>query len=562
MSNSRFVIWVSLCVTFVVVAAACGSSPIPSVEEDEGGDTDPAQVQLGERLFLETRFAQFFFANSGGDVNTPLVEGDPVMATSQTAGAPLPGPFRDQSMNCRACHLVDELQKTKGGGVRTYDDFARRSPVPARSDGLLTTPRNSPPLVNATLARDVPLALHFDGEFSSVNDLIIGTFTGRNFGWLPTEQPAATAHLADVIRRDDGKGALAALYASLPYRVAMLGTSPTIPLELVIPSKYRIDVTRATDAEIVQAVAKLVGAYIDSLRFSTDDSGQYNGSPYDVFLVRNHLPRKPSPGESGLAYSQRLLGLIQGLNNPLFVGASTRRFQFHNQPFVFGKTELQGLKIFFSKPGGSGAESGGLGNCVTCHTPPNFTDFKFHNTGASQVEYDAFHGSGAFAALAVPDLATRNLDFDGYLPPSAEHPEASGRFRSPASAIKDGYTDLGVWNVFANPDIPTPQSALTRILCGEFNLAADRCIPAVVLPLTEAYFRTPTVRDLGQSGPYLHNGSKDTIEEVLDFYIITANLARENILRNTSPELLGVRINASDMAPLAAFLRALNEDYN
>jgi hypothetical protein len=29
-------------------------------------------VQIGERLFLETRFAQYFQAHSGGDVNRTL----------------------------------------------------------------------------------------------------------------------------------------------------------------------------------------------------------------------------------------------------------------------------------------------------------------------------------------------------------------------------------------------------------------------------------------------------------------------------------------------------------
>ena len=33
---------------------------------------DPAKVAVGERLFLETRFSQFFFARSKGDVNATL----------------------------------------------------------------------------------------------------------------------------------------------------------------------------------------------------------------------------------------------------------------------------------------------------------------------------------------------------------------------------------------------------------------------------------------------------------------------------------------------------------
>jgi hypothetical protein len=35
---------------------------------------DPAQVAIGERLFLETRFSQFYFARAGGNPNATLSE--------------------------------------------------------------------------------------------------------------------------------------------------------------------------------------------------------------------------------------------------------------------------------------------------------------------------------------------------------------------------------------------------------------------------------------------------------------------------------------------------------
>ena len=170
-------------------------------------DADPLEVAIGERLFLETRFAQFFAANSGVDANATLAVGDPVMDTTKTIESPQPGPFAGQSMNRRACHLVDEHNAALGN--RTYADFARRSPVPDRGDGHTTTPRNSPSLVNASLRRPGGMRLHFDGEFASGRELAIGTFTGRNFGWLPAERLPAIAHIGRIIRDDDGTGALA-----------------------------------------------------------------------------------------------------------------------------------------------------------------------------------------------------------------------------------------------------------------------------------------------------------------------------------------------------------------
>ena len=58
-----------------------------------------------------------------------------------------------------------------------------------------------------------------------------------------------------------------------------------------------------------------------------------------------------------------------------------------------------------------------------------------------------------------------------------------------------------------------------------------------------------------------HSGAMDTIEDVLRHYVATSELARAGKVRNASPELAAVRIDTADVAPLAAFLRALNEDY-
>ena len=160
---------------------------------------DPPEVVIGERLFKETRFAQAFraFLDSGNGVNDAMNPGDPVMDTTVTLGQPLPGPFAGLSMNCRACHLVDEHVGVTGGGMRSYNDFARRSPVPHRSQDTRTTAnRNSPPLVNASLSRSNGLQLHFDGEFTSLPDLVTGTLTGRNYGWLPTESATAIQTVA------------------------------------------------------------------------------------------------------------------------------------------------------------------------------------------------------------------------------------------------------------------------------------------------------------------------------------------------------------------------------
>jgi cytochrome c peroxidase len=454
--------------------------------------------------------------------------------------------------------MVDEQHDALGN--RTYADFARRSPIPDRGDGHAETPRNSPTLVNASDKRPGGLLLHFDGEFSSGHELATGTLTGRNYGWLPTEKAQAIAHIAHVIRDDDGSGALAQEYGGSYSDV--LSASATVPAEFRLPRPFRINVSKATDAQILTAVGRLIEVYLTSLSLSQDEHCAFNSSPYDVFLAKNHLPRKPKPGESTAAYSRRLFTAISHLSNPKWVSNADQKFTLHSQDFAFGPTELAGLKIFFTGTGSKPAPaitvaSGGAGNCVACHTAPAFTDFGFHNTGASQEEYDSLHGAGAFMALEIPSLSERRTNPNASLPPSALHPNATGVFASAPKPGTPGRADLGLWNTFANPDRPNSQAAILRFLT-----KGKPATKSALLPHTIGRFKTAGLRDLADSAPYLHHGGKDTIEDVLEFYQDMAALAREGAVRNPAPELLGMALADHDLAALAAFLRSLNEDYD
>ena len=79
------------------------------------------------------------------------------------------------------------------------------------------------------------------------------------------------------------------------YRIVLAGIDSSIPRELRLPPRFRIAATRATDGQIVDAVARLVAAYVESLVFAEDDTGAFAGSPYDQFLLKNGLPRTPRP---------------------------------------------------------------------------------------------------------------------------------------------------------------------------------------------------------------------------------------------------------------------------
>lgn len=179
-----------------------------------------------------------------------------------------------------------------------------------------------------------------------------------------------------------------------------------------------------------------------------------------------------------------------------------------------------------------------------------------HNTGAAQSEYDALHGPGRFAAFVIPGLRTRNANPEVYLPPSPRHPDAPGPFRSIPNVNQPALKDLGVWNVYANPAVPRPQLRLHALLCERLL-----CPPDEVLTRAVARFKTPGLRDLGHSGPYLHTGRADTLEAVLGLYAEFSARARGGTMRNPAPELQGMALRGPDITALAVFLRALNEDY-
>jgi cytochrome c peroxidase len=492
-------------------------------------------------------------------VNTPLAVGDPVVAQTQTINGPLPGPFAGQSINCRSCHFVVEFQGVKGAGNRTYADFTIRSPIPRPMNGFTFTPRNSMQMVGSLQPHNGPTFLHFDGEFADPADLVKTTLTGRNFGWDPTQYQAAIAHIADVVRNDNGLSDPANQFGcGFSYKAIFLGTDPTIPKDCKMPSQYLLDVSRATDEQIVDDIAQIVAQYAIGLRFRQDVVGRYTGSPYDVFLRVNHLPTQPKAGETQQQYAQRLLGLLNGLNNPTWVTSADGSFKYHAQAFAFGATEFAGLKVFLTAATNATDGSQHAGNCANCHLLPDFTDFQFHNNGAAQEEYDAANGPGAFLKLAIPSQGDRLANLNAYLPASQNHPKATESFRHAAVAGSPQFADLGLWNVYMNPDIPNPQAQLQALICANVqNCAVDQGLPTTI-----ARFKTPTLRDGEDSQPYFHNGSKAKFNDVVEFYIRSSALARQGALRNAPVEFSGMSLSEDDVNALVAFLASLTEDYD
>jgi cytochrome c peroxidase len=548
----------ALALILVTVAGfeGCGSGKAPDAPTES--DSTPAADPIGEALFLDTRFAEFFAASMTG-VNDPLPAGDPTLNQVQTTTGTLPGPFAGQSINCRSCHFVTEFQGVTGGGIRTYSDFTTRSQLPrSQPNGFDHTPRNSMQMVDSFSPRSGPLFLHFDGEFASGADLVIGTMTGRNFGWLPSQYNDAIAHIAKIIREDDGSGQLAAdRLDGLSYAVIFKGTDSRITPDILLPPSQRIDVSTATDAQIVNEIALCISQYMQDLLFQRDSYNRYIGSPYDNFLRVNHLPQAPLAGETKAAYNQRLYKQVAALNNPIYITSSDGSYKYHPQTYQFGALELQGLKIFLSSAT-AGATNAHAGNCAACHQAPDFSDFVFHNNGVAQEEYDAANGQGAFAKMNIPTDAVREANFDAYMPASPAHPNASESMRHAAVAGNLTFADLGLWNIYLNPDVPNPQANLSGFVCA----SGKDCSVDKGLASTIAQFKTPVLRDLEDSAPYFHNGSAPQFNDVVNHYIQMSQMAQNGLMRNAPAEFANMSLTSDDVAALVAFLQSLTEDYD
>ena len=541
-------------------------------------ELDPPEILLGERLFLETRFAQFFATHleKNSNVNTPLKKGDPALEkTARFFGLPpyqIPftdGPYAGQSFNCRTCHLVDEHLEQSELGMRSYSDFASRSPLPTRNDGKLVTVRNAPALVDASLPRR-NFILHFDGEFNSLEQLVGGTLTNRNMGWLPGEKEQAIEHICKVMREDDGASDLAKEFGGYSYNEVFAGKSKdgkAVVNDYLLPKALQIDLQNSDCDAVFNATVKLISLYTEDLVFAQDESII---SPYDLFLEVNKLPTQANENETHIAYSKRLMQEIYELENQnklQFVkqnpNTGDENFQFHDQVFEFSSKQLAGMRIFFSSAnnGNETIIKSSTGNCIACHAAPHFTDFGIHNTGITQIEFDALHGEDAFNNLKIPNLSRREKKAEFFLPASHKHPERKGVFREVPSEMNPIATDLGVWNILFNSDYPLVQESLYNLICikeGEV-LCKSR---DDALSKSIARFKTPGLRNLGHSAPYMHNGQISDLHAVVSFYVAISINTRQGLIRNPDEDIANINIKPKDIEPLTAFLISLYEDYN
>lgn len=152
--------------------------------------------------------------------------------------------------------------------------------------------------------------------------------------------------------------------------------------------------------------------------------------------------------------------------------------------------EVAGLKLFISKA-----------NCTLCHNGPLLTDLSFHNIG-------------------TPPRSVKQYDW--------------GRYKAVRKVKKSEFNCRGEYNDADNKQCPE----LDYIVFHKEETAAA--------------FKTPSLRNVSKTAPYMHAGQYKTLSDVMQHY------AEPPGTKVGMSDLLPVELNKTELAQLEAFLLTLD----
>jgi cytochrome c peroxidase len=143
----------------------------------------------------------------------------------------------------------------------------------------------------------------------------------------------------------------------------------------------------------------------------------------------------------------------------------------------------------------------GRGNCAECHVPPNFTDSDFHNISVPS------------AGFETKDMFPHNREICGGIEEDVDPGRAEVSF------LRTSSSDLG-------------------------------------------RFKTPTLRNVALSGPYMHNGVFPALEDVMHHYEMLARGVLTPMVGESDEDVLAARLGdgggeMDDISNLTEFMKAL-----
>jgi len=175
------------------------------------------------------------------------------------------------------------------------------------------------------------------------------------------------------------------------------------------------------------------------------------------------------------------------------------RYYYAGDTGAMTDEQIRGLQVFVNK-----------GRCVSCHTIEQtqalFTDNRFHNIG---VGFKRIRGNEAETAAQFQKSKMAGADVDVTVLTN-ENMSELGRF-----AVTDNVTEIGS-------------------------------------------FKTPTLRNIDRTAPYMHDGSLATLEDVVDFYNNGGRVEETDPLSGfLSGGIRPLELTAAEVQELVAFMEAL-----
>jgi len=256
----------------------------------------------------------------------------------------------------------------------------------------------------------------------------------------------------------------------------------------------RLEVVRfvTRDPRYRDAYRELFG---ESPDFSDSKLYPESASPYGDREARSAWDRLPAEAKQAVNRGFANLGKSIAAYERLLAPGSSRFDEYVDQlesgdrPDALGADEIAGLRLFVDAA---------RTQCLRCHGGPQMTNHSFHDVASGR-------------------LGGRDM----------------GRFLGAQSLLLDEFNCLGPYS-----DAP-PES------CQELEFLNRREIGEKV-----GAFKTPTLRGVQVTGPYFHNGSLETLEQVVEHY--------RNPPDAPNHELPALDLSDAEARQLVAFLKALS----
>ncbi|MCB0135270.1 MAG: hypothetical protein KDD75_09200, partial [Caldilineaceae bacterium] len=143
-------------------------------------------------------------------------------------------------------------------------------------------------------------------------------------------------------------------------------------------------------------------------------------------------------------------------------------------------------------------------------------------------------------------------------------------------AMADGQLavyDLGFYNIGVRPtaedlgqgatDPFGAPLSFTRLIQQGVPIGPPVPAPPLITPgeraAVDGAFKTPSLRNVELTAPYMHNGGMSSLAQVVDFYARGSDFRQQN-LANLAPAIVPLPITEQDEQDLVAFMRALTDE--